>query len=318
MSVQGAQIEFQAGKLIFSQGDPGGDLYFIKGGEVEVFRVENGLEISLATLREGEVLGIMTCLTREPRLASARAKTDVKAVVVMQAGIKTLISSTPPWVNTVIKDFILRVKQMDEVYARAAAKLEFHETVRYLELAAAFASGMPEVAALLVRDGNTLVDLIEAQKRLARVLGVGDADLERIFRVFVEVGLLKVDPKATTRRAELGTLERLSGFAPVARGYHAAYDALDAPVCAALLQLCERARAVAGTASDEVRIEPGDAPVDGILKLGWAKLDAGKLQFVPSKLSQAVRSVAAVHKLRALGPGPRPEAPAVVALTENF
>ena len=342
MSIQGAQIEFQDGTVIFRQGDPGGDLYFIKEGKVEVFREDKGFEVSLATLGVGEVLGIMTCLTREPRLACARAKGSVRVVVVKQAGIKTLISSTPSWVNTVIKDFILRIKHMDELYARAMGQLEKQQRdASLLELAVYYASGLSELAALTTPGdtGAQLVDMIAAQKRLARVLGVEDAELERIFQVFVEVGLLKIDAKAKERRAELPVLERLAVFAQFAREYRAldqvrkVYESIGAKDCGVLLHLCERARAKFGAVNDEQKLDLTDVPADKAdaaaakaavekaAAVGLLRFDApgsAKFTFTPNKMGQALRCLAALHKLRALAPAPRGEKEAIQILTENF
>lgn len=339
MTMQGAQLEFQDGTVIFNQGDPGGDLYFIKEGSVEVFRVDNGLEVSLATLVVGEVLGIMTCLTREPRLASARAKGAVRAVVVKQAGIKTLISSTPPWVNSVIKDFILRIKQMNDLYTHAMVQMEKQQRdASLLELATFYAGGLAELGAMLTPIGSEdkVVDIEVAQKRLARVLGVGEDALERVFQVFVEVGLLKMDPRATARRAELPVLERLSAFAAFARALQSSdelrrgFERLDTKDCAILMQLCERARAKLGKVHDEVKLELSEVTLAElpVVKSAAEKAAAvhllrfdppggGKVVFTANKLSQSLRCLAAVHKLRAMTP-PRIEKGSVQIITENF
>lgn len=322
MSIQGAELVFQDGSLIFKQGDPGGDLYFIKEGEVEVFRMENGLEVSLATLNAGEVLGIMTCLTRDPRLASARARGTMRAIVVKQAGIRTLISSTPPWVHTVIKDFILRIKQMDELYARSMSRLEHREReASVLSLAITYAHGLRELGALLT-PGETLdriVDIDFVQKRFARVIGVAEHELTRIFDAFVQSGLIKVDPKSTARRAEYGVLDRLSGFALFARDMRG-WDALSPNDHAALVAANEKTRGH----TEEMVFDNPDAALrqaaTTIANSGVLRFDASgaKITIVPLRLSNALKYYAAVLKLRELTPAPTDEAGAIQILSENF
>lgn len=220
--MSGAAVDFQAGTVIFREGEPGGDLFFIKEGEVEVYRESKGLSVRLAILKAGEVLGIMTCLTREPRLASARALTPVKALVVKQAGLKTLITSTPAWVSTVIKDFTVRVKNIDELYTQACQRLESQEMdLSNVRLAAMVARGLGELGAMTattVGDAK-VVDIDAVLDRLARILDVSSARITYVFEVFLSSGLLLAGDSARPRRASLGVLERLGGFADAARRY---------------------------------------------------------------------------------------------------
>ena len=57
-------VEFEPGELIFSEGDPGGAIYIVKSGSVEVFKTVDEGDITLATLNEGEVLGILTFFSK--------------------------------------------------------------------------------------------------------------------------------------------------------------------------------------------------------------------------------------------------------------
>ena len=55
-----ATVNVKAGKLLFKEGDEGGGLYIIRRGRVQVFRERNDLEVQLAELGPGDVLGTMT------------------------------------------------------------------------------------------------------------------------------------------------------------------------------------------------------------------------------------------------------------------
>ena len=48
--------EFTPGKLIFSSGDPGGDLLFIDEGQVEIFNVKDDRDIRLTLMGPGEII----------------------------------------------------------------------------------------------------------------------------------------------------------------------------------------------------------------------------------------------------------------------
>ena len=324
--LQGAQVELRAGSLIFAEGDPGGDLYFIREGVVEVFRRAAGFDVRLASLTAGEVLGIMTCLTREPRLASARALTDVKVLVVKQAGIKSLITTTPPWVHTVIKDFILRIKNMDELYAHAVERLGQAEgRPSLVRTAVQLAQGLAEVGALMATrasgDDRRIVDVDVALGHLARILDTPRAWLDDILTVFLSVGLLKADPGAGVKRAELGVLDRLTAYADFVHCYldggarRAPLDALSARDCAFLATMPDAAKRehapltvdweapLSRLAADGFPPELIAEVLDRAEAAGLVRLDRGGAEtvavFTPMTLGATVRSLLAVKRLTA-------------------
>ena len=114
---------FSEGKTIFSKGDPGGDIYIIQQGDIEICSVENGAEIQLARMTVGEILGTMTCLTNEPRMATARAASEVVLKKIRHVHIKRLVGDLPTWMKIVLKDFTTRLNQMNKLYSEAAGQL---------------------------------------------------------------------------------------------------------------------------------------------------------------------------------------------------
>jgi CRP/FNR family cyclic AMP-dependent transcriptional regulator len=68
-----ARVESYApGAIVFSEGDPPGDLYVIEAGRVTLsMRVPGRSETSVLSLRPGELLG-WSALLRRPRVATAR------------------------------------------------------------------------------------------------------------------------------------------------------------------------------------------------------------------------------------------------------
>jgi len=63
--------------VLFDEGDAGDQAYLINSGEVEVFREINGETVVLATLSRGDILGEMSLIDNQPRMASARAVGEV-------------------------------------------------------------------------------------------------------------------------------------------------------------------------------------------------------------------------------------------------
>ncbi|MBZ5569575.1 MAG: SLC26A/SulP transporter family protein [Acidobacteriia bacterium] len=79
----GTEIQrFQAGQKIFSQGDAGDTLYFIRQGSVRILMpVDGKTGHHLATFGRGDFFGELTFLDRAPRSADAVAYTDVELYV---------------------------------------------------------------------------------------------------------------------------------------------------------------------------------------------------------------------------------------------
>lgn len=73
--------EFQDGELIFREGDAGVFVCRILSGEVELCTRVDGHRIVVGLVREGQSLGEAEVLDGLPRTATARARTDVSAMI---------------------------------------------------------------------------------------------------------------------------------------------------------------------------------------------------------------------------------------------
>ena len=80
------ETSFGIGQVLFKQGEKGGDLYFIKTGQIELtVRSEAGETAVVAVLGERSVIGTMSFLEGEPRSATAKCLSEVKAVVIFKS-----------------------------------------------------------------------------------------------------------------------------------------------------------------------------------------------------------------------------------------
>jgi CRP-like cAMP-binding protein len=72
------QRHYDAGEVVFSQGDPPDGLYVIQDGTADVFiRQPDGDETVLASLRPPEYFGEMALVSDEARSATVRATRDL-------------------------------------------------------------------------------------------------------------------------------------------------------------------------------------------------------------------------------------------------
>ncbi len=119
------ETSFGIGQVLFKQGEKGGDLYFIKSGQVELtVRSEAGETAVVAVLGERSVIGTMSFLEGEPRSATAKCLTEVKAVVVKQGVRERLLATIPKWFFVVVKDLSGNLRKLDEKYANLLAENE--------------------------------------------------------------------------------------------------------------------------------------------------------------------------------------------------
>jgi NADH:ubiquinone reductase (H+-translocating) len=88
---------FEAGAVVFHQGDLGDRMYVVIDGEVEVVRqLPEGQEVVLTTLKEGQWFGEMALFNDEPRGATVRTVTNVNTLSLDRSAFQVLVSSLPP------------------------------------------------------------------------------------------------------------------------------------------------------------------------------------------------------------------------------
>ncbi|MDR1279071.1 MAG: cyclic nucleotide-binding domain-containing protein [Treponema sp.] len=81
--------------MIFSEGEPGDELYIIQKGSVKIAKVVNNNEVLLAVLKAGDIFGEMALLEAKPRAAGAVAYEDCVLLVVNRANFERMISTQP-------------------------------------------------------------------------------------------------------------------------------------------------------------------------------------------------------------------------------
>ncbi len=84
----GERKTFKTGEIIFEEDDIGDMAYLIISGEVEIFRASGNKERVLATLDRGEIIGEMSLIDNSPRMASARALSDLTLSIITRESLK--------------------------------------------------------------------------------------------------------------------------------------------------------------------------------------------------------------------------------------
>ncbi len=211
---------FEAEQIICKKKEPGGDLLFIIEGRVEVFDPHDGEgEIRLVIMNAGEVIGVATCLTNSPRLASVRALEKTVVRRVKHDSIMKVMGKLPDWLFTLLKDLNLRLSQMNTQYSLAERKISFLKDSQqsylfYFKQICLTASGICDFIAIKVDDEKFVLE-DDLKEKCEAYLGIAKHKVNRIFKIMIESGLLvvKVEPDRKRRGFPLKGVEKLREFA---------------------------------------------------------------------------------------------------------
>lgn len=108
---------FDAGEVVFYQGDLGDKVYIIESGECEVLQKREGLEKVVATLRAGDYFGEMAVLSDASRNATVRALTQMDVLIVAKGDFDQLKTGIPAFGEI----FSSLARQRDQSAAKTSA-----------------------------------------------------------------------------------------------------------------------------------------------------------------------------------------------------
>ncbi len=81
--------------MIFSEGQPGEELYIIQKGSVKITKIVDNNEVLLAVLKQGDIFGEMALLEAKPRSASAVAYEECQLLAVNKENFQRMVSTQP-------------------------------------------------------------------------------------------------------------------------------------------------------------------------------------------------------------------------------
>ena len=85
--------------MIFSEGEPGEELFIIQKGSVKIAKIVDNNEVLLAVLKTGDIFGEMALLESKPRAACAVAYEECQLMAVNRANFERMVSTQPQIVS---------------------------------------------------------------------------------------------------------------------------------------------------------------------------------------------------------------------------
>lgn len=110
------EVEFAAGQMIFRRTDPGGAIFIVAAGEVEVFIEDTtGSRIVFETVKPGHFFGELSLLDGESRSASAQALVPTRALRVDRQDLEQLFARHPTAAMDVLGVIGRRLREADKL-----------------------------------------------------------------------------------------------------------------------------------------------------------------------------------------------------------
>jgi CRP/FNR family transcriptional regulator, cyclic AMP receptor protein len=105
-----------AGKIVFSEGDPGDAMYIIIQGEIEISK-RTSLETSktLITLKAGDIFGEMAVIEKKPRSATAIATQESRLLYMDENLFFTMIEKNPDFAVKIVRVLSERIRRSNSL-----------------------------------------------------------------------------------------------------------------------------------------------------------------------------------------------------------
>lgn len=115
---------FNAGDVIFKEGDPGNEAYLILNGQVKITRKYKKKRILLNQLGKEQIFGEMAIITGEPRTATAEAMEPTEVYIITENKLNENLNQHLAIVKNLIDQLIGRLKQLLKQQSTALNKIE--------------------------------------------------------------------------------------------------------------------------------------------------------------------------------------------------
>lgn len=146
----------EAGQVIFHQGDPGREVYFVESGQVVVFDPA-APRVPVRVFNVGGMFGELAAIDRQPRTLSARAESDCCLWALSAGDFERLILKNKRLVLSLMRGLSASVRYTTDIFMEAASR-STHDALTGLYNRSLFESLVevldenrpPQVSAILV------------------------------------------------------------------------------------------------------------------------------------------------------------------------
>lgn len=105
----GEVIRYARQDVIFRERDPSSFMYIVLSGSVEITSHDKVIE----TIHEGQALGIVSLLDREPRATTARAREDCELAAMDRRRFRFMVDEVPHFSWYVLAELTHRLRMLN-------------------------------------------------------------------------------------------------------------------------------------------------------------------------------------------------------------
>ncbi len=109
---------YEDGEIVVRRGDTGDSMYVVQEGKVEVLVEEDGREVRLRVLGEGEFLGEMALFEREVRSATVRALGRARLLTIDKKSLLRRIHEDPSLAFRIVETMSRRIRDLTNEVVR--------------------------------------------------------------------------------------------------------------------------------------------------------------------------------------------------------
>ena len=184
--------------VIVFEGDPGDALFVVKSGQVKVvLTAEDGREVILSVLGEGDFFGELSLIDDQPRSAHVIAMENSKLLVLYREDFHRCLERTPRIALGLLQALSRRLRSADDKIGGLVL----------LDVQGRIARMLLELA----DEGNgTVISRSITHHTIAQMIGSSRETVSRTIRAFTEKGMVEVS-KQTIEITDRAGLESLAG-----------------------------------------------------------------------------------------------------------
>ncbi len=192
--------DFTKDSVILTQDDLGDTLFIIVRGKVKIVLLsEEGKEIILSTLREGDFFGEMSLLDGEPRSASVIALEDSSLLIIKREEFLKQIRKSPEIALRIMVEMSKRLRQADEKIG-SLALLDVYGRVAQALLQLAKSEGEKTKKGVVIKKRPT-------HQEIANMVGISRETVSRVLSDFSKEGYITIKGKEIIIYTDLSQIE---------------------------------------------------------------------------------------------------------------
>lgn len=216
-------FHLKKGELLFSEGDQSKSMFFLREGQIRVFKKKGSTAIEIDTIRSGQIIGELAFLDGNPRSASCEAISDSQLVEISGPTFTQTLLKMPDWVKLLLKTVVGRlraastkIKQLETAVTQVdySSSVEGKKSYVYMTYYDALKVG---TALLLVaarnkeakKENGVLINIDHLHKYAKSIIGVPESKITSFLDVLQQVGLMKLDSESEMPGFYLTDIEQL-------------------------------------------------------------------------------------------------------------